>query len=285
MLQKLLLKSQIWPGVAAAAFSSLSFNAPLSFPAVAYSAFVLFGTASAYAYMRWVKHSAWGTLPQKGLRRSGHFFLAFALLHALLALGFLALLGMPALWLALLPAAAVALLYPIVFPFPLRGFSALRSLPMLKLFLISLSWAYITFFLPRFIEGALLDPWLYVDFGARVLFVAALTVPFDLRDLAEDPPQLRTLPQILGPQASLRLAQSLLFLLQSWTLLSFFGQRLPLAEALAWLLGLELAYRMIGSSLQRGNRGHYIDFWLEAIPLYLWILLVLARGAPFNAYF
>ena len=86
---------------------------------------------------------------------------------------------------------------------------ALRRLPGLKMIWIGLTWSIITALWPighGLLQGqeALVHPgWVALD---RFLVIAALTLPFDLRDRAWDSPRMRTWPQWLGPKGTRSLA-------------------------------------------------------------------------------
>lgn len=292
MLRKLLLSTNLWPGLAAASLSLLSFSAPLSRAALLYAAFMLFATASAYSYMHGIKFSRYGTgaKSEQGNLQLPVFHFSMAVINGLLALSFFYLIYSPGLLFLVLPAAVVSLLYPLAFPFPLRGFTALRTTPMLKLLLISATWAYLSHAVPTWWLGQSLRGWHLADFGARLLLVAALTIPFDVRDLGEDPPSLRTLPQCLGIAPALSLAQMVFFVLQVYVLLRFFILQESPASALGWLLGLEWGYYIVGRvervAMQnpRGSAG-YISLWVEAIPLLIFFLVLAGHIALRNFYF
>jgi hypothetical protein len=88
---------------------------------------------------------------------------------------------------------------------------ALRELPGAKLWAISTAWAFSTAALPMAFQGySMADPALWAATGARFLVICALTIPFDIRDIALDDPAMRTLPQIIGPRAATMLALSML---------------------------------------------------------------------------
>ena len=90
-----------------------------------------------------------------------------------------------------------------------RGGGGLRGVPGLKLPLIALAWAWATVVLPLLGTGAWNELSWAVALG-QTLFIAGLTIPFDIRDLAQDPPGLQTLPQWLGAHEALRIALILL---------------------------------------------------------------------------
>lgn len=86
---------------------------------------------------------------------------------------------------------------------------ALRRLPGLKMIWIGLTWSIITALWPighglLLGQETLVHPgWVALD---RFLVIAALTLPFDLRDRAWDSPRMRTWPQWLGPNGTRSLA-------------------------------------------------------------------------------
>lgn len=84
----------------------------------------------------------------------------------------------------------------------------IRNIPGVKLFLIAFIWALSCVLLPivelesrNLLEVTTTDVLLLVS--KRFLFVAAITVPFDIRDLFQDKHyELRTIPVILGERKS-----------------------------------------------------------------------------------
>ena len=95
-----------------------------------------------------------------------------------------------------MPLGAFSFLYTICLP--LTGRKGLRELPGFKIFLISMLWAMATVVLPAAeggvfgtVEGALMTL-------ERFLFIFAITLPFDIRDLPFDRARLHTLPQRFG---------------------------------------------------------------------------------------
>lgn len=88
----------------------------------------------------------------------------------------------------------------------------LRNIPGLKLFLIALIWSLSCVLLPVIETGHSIpvsDTILLV--AKRFLFVAAITVPFDIRDLFQDKNyDLKTIPVILGEKKAYLFCQLLL---------------------------------------------------------------------------
>jgi hypothetical protein len=107
-------------------------------------------------------------------------------------------------------------LISLAYAFPLipssKGIISLRLVPGLKLWIIVLAWTLSTVILP--VIGAQLSTSFIALFVLQqACFVAALTIPFDIRDLPVDWPWQKTIPQVFGVNQARNLA--LLFLLIS----------------------------------------------------------------------
>lgn len=89
-----------------------------------------------------------------------------------------------------------------------------RERPHLKLPAIALSWTLATVIFPASHLGiSWWDPENAHLWGvaiSQLLFVAGITVPFDVRDIRIDPPEFRTWPQRWGASSSIRIALFLL---------------------------------------------------------------------------
>ena len=76
----------------------------------------------------------------------------------------------------------------------------LRSIPILKIFLIAYVWASISSFLPALLQQHQMftQPNLLI-FAAHFLFIVSITLPFDIRDFKTDgKSSLITFPQLVG---------------------------------------------------------------------------------------
>ena len=104
---------------------------------------------------------------------------------------------------------------------------SLRNIPGVKLFIIAMVWAASCVLLPILtIEGTnsvtiTLNETILL-FSMHFFFIAAITVPFDIRDIFQDKSnQLKTIPVIFGEKKSLLICQvllaSYLFLLFNFT--------------------------------------------------------------------
>lgn len=96
-----------------------------------------------------------------------------------------------------------------VFPtFKLKGKPMpLRVIPFVKLYIIILVWIFSTAFIP--LMGMAPQPELaplIIFMVQQFCFIAALTIPFDIRDLKMDFPSQRTLPMIVGKEKAMNLS-------------------------------------------------------------------------------
>lgn len=111
------------------------------------------------------------------------------------------------LWLPLIIIAGIAGLYAV----PIGNFR-LREVGMLKLFLIAVIWGLVTVTLPAFQLG--IDVWSNQHgllLAERILFILALTLPFDARDIFIDAAyDLKTIPSLIGRRATVVLCLGLL---------------------------------------------------------------------------
>lgn len=173
--------------------------------------------------------------------------------------------------LATAPAFLVAFLYPIGFNHPFKSFSSLRNTPGLKLFLIAVSWAYVSFLLPLLVFESFTSV-SFVEFIFRSALVAALVIPFDIRDIPLDGEEMQTLPQKIGEKSSKWVACILMASYVLWKVFqySFFQGSLNLA--IAWLVSGLIGIWLI-SRMNSKRSELYCGFWVESIPIISAIIL------------
>ena len=89
---------------------------------------------------------------------------------------------------------------------PFNGGPGWRDQPRLKWPVIALVWGLVTGWFPaQWIDPAnVFDQWTQV--ALQTAFVAGITLPFDCRDLSIDSKELKTTPQLIGVQMTMRLA-------------------------------------------------------------------------------
>ncbi|MCC7245478.1 MAG: UbiA family prenyltransferase [Saprospiraceae bacterium] len=116
----------------------------------------------------------------------------------------------------LLPFAVLTLFYYLPAPKNKRGFWGLRQIPYFKIFLIALVWSGVTVMLP--VVHAAPDAnrfHVLMMVIERFLFVFAITIPFDVKDMEADREAgLQTIPMHIGAEKSYQLS--------IWLLICFF---------------------------------------------------------------
>jgi 4-hydroxybenzoate polyprenyltransferase len=111
---------------------------------------------------------------------------------------------------------------------------------------------------------------------SRFLFVFAITVPFDIRDVEYDSQNVITIPLFFGVKIAKIISVFALFIC---CIISFF-QHLELALNLPNLLALILLYILAAIFIQKSdkNKGEiYFSFWVESLSLFSYFLLVISK--------
>lgn len=154
----------------------------------------------------------------------------------------------------------------------------LRNIPGIKLFLIALIWSVSCVLLPVVelehnyqINISSAETLLLV--AKRFLFIAAITVPFDIRDLFQDKLYaLKTIPVMLGEKKAYVFCQ---FLLGGYlALLLLFNPTIDI-DTIALTLTLVLTgWLILKSNIQKNE--YYYFFYLDGTMLLQYLILVLA---------
>ena len=169
--------------------------------------------------------------------------------------------------LLLFPLAALTFFYSV----PLLGRTNLRSVPGLKLILIATVWAVVTVFLPVIQYEIQFSKDLVIIFIQRVLFIAAITLPFDIRDLTFDTASLKTIPQVYGIQKTKKIGLVLLMFFVGLNFLKEASQPYIRIEFIITLVSLGLLLRATSDQ----NR-YYSAFVVEALPIIWWLGILLS---------
>lgn len=151
----------------------------------------------------------------------------------------------------------------------LKG-QSLRDIPQLKIYLIAFSWA-ITAVIPYLTLNTLISysDW-FMLITEKFLFIVALTIPFDIRDLHIDDNEKKTLAQILGVKQAKTLAVILL------CVALFLVDYLDL-QILPYLITYTIVAALI--LLQKKERNEmYYSFILDGIPVLLLLGLLLGKN-------
>jgi hypothetical protein len=175
--------------------------------------------------------------------------------------------------LVLVSSAVLCLLYIL----PLYRKHGLRFFPITKVVMVALCWVLLLVYYPAFstynsditLENKLLNSRLFIVFAAQLfLFILALCIPFEIRDLKYDEVTLHTLPQLVGIKISKLFGIGLLALVPA---LEFVFKEVGLmrhAEVYAILLITALAIWFC----DRFKSDYFVSLFVEAVPV-LWLVL------------
>lgn len=168
-----------------------------------------------------------------------------------------------AIWLLMIPMGLVAMAY--VMPIIRKNANKIRirEIGLWKIFLIAVIWAGMTVILPAvhlYGFGQITELLSWQLALERALFILAITIPFDIRDLVNDSKKgVRTIPSVLGWKQSILLAILLLL-----TFTAIVWMRLGLGSQLlaAYLITSAITISVVSLASPKRN-DMYCSFWLE----------------------
>lgn len=170
----------------------------------------------------------------------------------------------------------ICLLYVVPFGYPNRYFG-LRAIPTLKVPLVGLVWAVVTVILPGMAaDDPASEPIIFFLFIQRFLFIMALTIAFDIRDSALDPPALRTIPQIFGDHIARWIAIGMVAIAIVISVFLAVIEKIPDRPSMHLLpvIGMLFSTMLVHHSDRTRPEiyfGFFIDGMLILLPLLAWI--------------
>ncbi len=152
---------------------------------------------------------------------------------------------------------------------PFSSKKNLRKIAGFKLFLITFTWACVTVLFPLFHSEVQFSNSVWILFLQRFLFFIAVIIPFDIRDMNLDSPEIKTLPHTIGIKGS-KLVGSIALLL--FLVLEFFRvSNIENSMIITFIIAI-ISFSFLINSGKNQNR-FYSSFWVEALPI-LWFLLI-----------
>lgn len=146
-----------------------------------------------------------------------------------------------------------------------------RSLGGLKIFIVAIVWAGATVVLPV-VSSENIFLWdIGIEALQRFLMVLVLLLPFEIRDLKYDEPDLKTLPQRYGITRSK--AMGLLWAI-AFFICTYLKDELTILDILAKAT-LLFGFGLMLYVTQRNQSKYFSSFWVEAIPIF-WLGIVFA---------
>lgn len=224
--------------------------------------FIFFGTIACYNFVKYGVEAEKYILVANRYHKNIQFF-SFLCLAAGLYFSFF-------LHFDLFVALGILLLFTGLYALPvLPGTKNLRSFGGLKIVVVAIVWAGTTVFLPVIAINADISWDVWIEALQRFLLVLALMLPFEIRDLKFDEPDLNTLPQHFGIEWTKRFgyAVSLVFFLLTF-LKDDLAAREIVAKGILFLVLIGLLY-----ATKKDQSKYFASFWVESVPIF-WCLLV-----------
>ncbi|TBW27406.1 hypothetical protein [Gramella sp. KN1008] len=267
---ELYINSSIHVSLAVVAFTLITFfqyNGKIDIELIL---FIFFASVTGYNF---VKYAGIAKLHHLSLAKNLRYIQVFSFI-SFIALIYLAF----QLEMRLIIASGILAILTLFYAVPFLGENKnLRSLPGIKIFIISIVWAATTVFLPLIQAKEYLETDILVDFIQRFMLVIVLTLPFEIRDLRYDDEGLGTIPQKLGVYKTKVFGFSLLGII-------FFAELILSSFSTSNFLSLTLILLLSGMLLwksRKQQKKYYCSFWVEAVPVfYLGIYWVIEHCLP-----
>lgn len=216
----------------------------------------------------------------------------FPFKHAIVSLSFVcAAIGLVLVW--LLGIYAVVLfsfcgLLTLFYSLPQILGKSFRQIPILKLVTIGLSWSLLAIILPFIVEEApvivsfngayeiqsrTFSTDLIWEMVMYLLFVIALCIPFEIRDLKYDTANLKTLPQLIGVKRTKYIGLALLF---AFGFTMYYRLEYTIQESITTVIVLMITAIAIWFT-DKFESDYYASLFVEAIPV-IWLGLYFLVG-------
>ncbi len=149
-----------------------------------------------------------------------------------------------------------------------------RNWAGVKIYVVALCWVGVTVVLPLLNASIPFDFYVFCYSIQRFILVFVLILIFEIIDLAQDDPHLKTVPQQIGVKRTKNLG---FILISVFCGLAILNLKLSANfQVLPWISEIVIA-GLIVLFLAFANKKktiYYTSFWVESIPIFWWVLLV-----------
>lgn len=152
-----------------------------------------------------------------------------------------------------------------------------RNWAGLKIYIVAICWVGVTVMLPILNSGISFQNSFYIIALQRFFLIYSLILIFEIIDLKTDDLHLKTVPQQIGVKNTKLLGFVLLIIFCG---LSFFNgnsnRNIQFLELLLnFVIAIVIAIFLYFSNENRSK--YYTSIWVESIPVFLWILLLIIK--------
>ena len=152
---------------------------------------------------------------------------------------------------------------------------SIRDLPLIKIFIISFSWTYLTIIIPAIINNLTFDFNLVCNIIVRFLFVFAITIPFDIRDLKFD--KIVTIPNFIGIKNSQIFACVCLLVCELIIFYLYMKNNLFFSHFFSLFMTFEISSIFIFYSSKNKNDMYY-SFYVEGLSILMFLVVYLSNN-------
>ena len=258
-----LINSNIW--VAFCAFSlSLSSEILLQTNNFSVSQFVFFSTLFIYNFQRSVRICKGFNHARKDWLYKNRSVVYFLMFFSLLISSYHFLNFKLNTQIAVLFTAFLSFFYPF----------GLRNIPFVKIFVISFVWTISSMLFLLIENEIIITQNIILHLASRFLFVFAITVPFDIRDLEHDLGKVKTIPLFFGIKKSKCLANFVILTCFCIVNFQYFQNNITVSNLLALILLYILTLALITKSDIKNN-DVYFSFWVESLSVFSYLFLII----------
>ena len=161
----------------------------------------------------------------------------------------------------------LTLLYTLPF-FPNRRNA--RNWAGVKIYIVSLCWVGVTLALPLLNAHADIGADFYLKCIQRFILIFVLILIFEILDLANDDPHLKTVPQQIGVKRTKALG---LLLLLPFYFLEFLKTNFIEKQLIVNLVLVVATSSFLLFANEKRSK-YYTSFWVESIPIFWWLMVV-----------
>ncbi|GAA0873564.1 hypothetical protein GCM10009117_27110 [Gangjinia marincola] len=157
-------------------------------------------------------------------------------------------------------------------PLP-RQKKSLRTFTGIKVIVVALVWTVVTVILPIINANFPLSERVWLEASQRFLYVFAITLPFEIRDMHEDRSVLGSIPLLIGVKQTKAVGS---FLIIIFVVMEFIGNS---SLKTVWITGVIGLMGLVSVLRIKEKHSRYItSFWIEGIPICWFVTLWLAQG-------
>ena len=171
----------------------------------------------------------------------------------------------PSTQIAIIFSGILSLLYPF----------RIRNIPFVKIFVIALVWTISTMLLLILENNMLINQNLILHLSVRFLFVFAISIPFDIRDLRFDDKKMKTIPIVFGERKAKLIGVMALFFCELITIVQMLYFDMEFHNLIALICIFFLSAILIIKSSQ-AKTAIYFSFWVESLSIYFYLFLILS---------